>query len=149
MPAVGKTSSTEWEIGAEKISRPTSCTKRTWMNPGNTGYAVPVHNNTASDVVVQIWNSGTPVIDTFLWTYKGDTLPTSTDELKACYTEPASGCSSLGNICGDVKWAGVDNVTIPAKSTIVVVTGTNSGTAKGKFTLHVKTKPGVARVSTP
>lgn len=151
LPAVGDTSSTIWELKTTQTGKRAKSCKRTADLTKVTVFPVALKNPTNTDAVVAIWNS-TPVplsttsFDTTITTYLRDTPPTTDEEYRACYTEYADSCqSSLQGICTadgglTAEWAGVDNVTVPANSTLIVVTAGWTDLVKGKFVLNVKTK---------
>lgn len=143
VPPQGQTSMTQWELTTSmKVKRPAACKKTTNLAAA-TGLPIPLRNTSNADVTVQIWHSAVngASLDTAVSTYPIN--PSTDDEYKACSTEPQDGCSQLQNICtvdGGSGFGGVDNVTVPANSTIWIMSfGWNSGVA-GKFVLNVKTK---------
>jgi hypothetical protein len=144
VPPPGQTSSTQWELTTSIIGkRPSSCKKSASLT-SVTGLPIPLTNTGSTDAVVTIWHTsaGTSV-DTVIATY--DTNPTTDDDFKACKTEPVDGCSivpsSTCTVDGSGSFAGVDNVKVPANSTIIIYSSGWTNTTTGKFVLTVKTKP--------
>ncbi len=130
----------EWGLG------PATCPATDLSLAVRPYFAVPVTNNTGKAAVVQIYNSGANPLDTILSVYPGSTLPSTDDEIKAC-TTGADDCESLNDVCGNeanlgsyLDWAGMDDVTIPAGATVMVVTAGYYDDTLGDFTLNVKTK---------
>ncbi len=147
MPPQGQTVSGQWEItSAIKAMRPAgstgACKKTANLNPV---YAMPIplKNTGSTDAIVQIWHSsatGTG-FDSVVTTYANK--PVADADYKACMTEPQDNCSQLSDICnadGGGGWGGVDNVKVPANSTIWIYSTGWSTSGVGKFVLNVKTK---------
>ncbi len=142
--AVGQVASGTWSLSASKVGkRPsgTTCPATSVYFTDVAYFAVPVTNNTTKTATVQIYNSGAASLDTFLSVYSGSSLPTTDAAIKAC-VKAADGCSSVSPDCGgtSLDWAGIDNVTIPAGGTVMVVTSGYNDTEVGDFNLNVKTK---------
>jgi hypothetical protein len=142
VPPQGQTISGQWELTtASKGKRPSACKKTATLTPV-TGFSIPLHNNSSTDAVVQIWHTSAGTsLDTVVATYPMN--PMSDDDFRACLTEPQDGCSQLNDICtvdGSGSFAGVDNVKVPANSTIWIYSSGWLNTTTGKFVLNVKTK---------
>ncbi|MFO0743354.1 MAG: hypothetical protein U0270_46215 [Labilithrix sp.] len=143
VPAQGQVSMTQWELtSAMKAQRPSQCKKTTSLSPA-TGLAIPLTNPGSTDVTVQIWHSAvnSQGLDTVVATYTNK--PSTDSDYKACYTEPQDSCNQLQDICaadGGSGFGGVDNVKVPANSTIWIMNLGWTASTVGKFVLNVKTK---------
>lgn len=143
VPAPGATVMDQWELTTAMVGkRPSACKKSTFLSAA-TVFFVPLTNPTSADVTVQIWHSAVNKVglDTVVATYA--TKPSTDDDFKACSTEPQDSCSQLQDICtadGGSGFGGVDNVKVPANSTIWIANIGWSSTTAGKFVLNVKTK---------
>lgn len=142
VPAQGQTVSQQWELStAVKGKRPSTCKKSASLTPV-TGLPIPLRNPNATEATVQIWHSSAgSSVDTVIATYANN--PSTDDDFKTCMTEPQDSCTQLNDICavdGSGSWGGVDNVKVPANSTIWIYSSGWTASTTGKFVLNVKTK---------
>jgi hypothetical protein len=111
---------------------------------------VELVNPTANPLTLSAWNTAatttSPIIDTLMTWYPGNTKPTDDASRKACSKGIGDSCPSTLP-CGDSKWAGLtaaSAITLPPSSSVLLFFGSyyaagGSSTAEGPVKLVVRT----------